>query len=89
MMFGDQILHARGQAVLACQRKPVASVLDDQPGAGFGIQAVVGIGFGGLVLDEEFRLDRFAGVVVQRADPQEQRIGADALAGVFGEVGHL
>ena len=55
----------------------------------FRIDVVVRVHALLLVLGEVFRAHGLADVVVERHDAHQERIGADAVGDLFGEVGHL
>src|SRR5438132_8041302 len=76
----------RGRKVIALgERETVLDVRGDDPRGDERVEVVVRVR-AGLVLDERRRVPHLADVVVVRADPRDQGIGADDLRGTLGKV---
>ena len=87
-MLLDHVDHRLGQLVLEGEVDAVLDVaLDDERGKR-RITLVVGIDPFALVLGKVLRLGGLADIVKERADAAEQRVGADGVGGVLGQIGH-
>ena len=86
VVLANELVDDRGQAIFAGEFDAVLDVADDDQEAHGGGEFVVAVGAaGGLVLDEVEGLGELADIVIVSADAAEQAVGADGVAGGFGE----
>ena len=87
VMLRDKLGDSFGQSDLFGQLRAVGDVAGNNLGALCRAQSVVGI-LALLVLDKIIRRREFPNVVVERANPSQQRIGGYGAAGVFRQLTH-
>ena len=85
---GDELAYGVGQMVLLGHAEAAADVVDDDLCALLVGEAGVGVG-AVLIFGEEDGVLQFAYVVVEGAGTDELAVGADAVGGRCGQVGHL
>ena len=86
VMLRNEIANPPRQPVLLGKRQPAIYVVNDNRRALLRFQRIVDIYAFQLVLDEHLRIARLAHVVVIRRNSYEQRVSADLLRGMFGEL---
>ena len=86
VVLADDIDHGAGEAVADGKFDAVGDVALDDLGRFNRVVFVVGVVAVALVFGEVRRVRGLADVVKKGADAGEQRIGADGVGGVFGEL---
>ena len=87
MVLADHVDHRARQVVADGQLDAVRHVLPDDRGRDARVLLVVGIAAVSLVLREIRGVGGLADVVEERAGAREERVGADRVARVLGELG--